>query len=575
MQLIKKINAKMKFSKAFSMFEMLGMLIIVSIATAAFAPVMTKRLKNPALTTNTIKTSCDHIDEDCSLCKKNTCYSCNKNCKPTEYKDTASCKCIDCSASVGAGCILCEKDKCKKCTVGYKLNTTTNKCEPCPATSYQDIEGQTTCKLCPLDHSCTLTSKEHCPEQQGSNLGSNYCAVCRNVPALVHCYECIDFKDQKCIQCDAGYYLNSNNECSGCAIDNYCDGKSQIQCGGGQGANANSASCTVCSTVSALTSNCLECTDLSTCIQCKAGYYLSSGKCVACEAGYKCDGKNRVACSGADEFQDATAQSECKLCKAVYGDMYQKASNTGCKQIKCPDNGQYILNKVCTDCPIDTKCDGMNKYSCETGYGANKKSTSCTKCSSVLTACAECTDLNTCTACQSGYYLSGGKCYTCGAGTYINGTTCTPCPKDTYNPWSGQYSCTPCPTGATTTGTGATSSSECQTCTAGQSYINGQCVSCSEVYGSKCTACDANGCTSAGCAATPAWGTTYGGTVYSKATFDGGSGNFTSGKWACASCWDWWSWCLWCTPKSDGSGVKCTGCYDGYTLNSSWCKKNS
>ena len=194
---------------------------------------------------------------------------------------------------------------------------------------------------------------------------------------------------------------------------------------------------------------------------------------------------------------------------------------------------------------------------------SNKKSTSCTKCSTVLTACTECTDLNTCTACQSGYYLSGGKCHTCGAGTYISGTTCVSCPKDTYNPWSGQYSCTSCPTGATTTGTGATSSSECQTCTDGQSYINGECVTCSEVYGKKCTACDANGCTSAGCDAVAQGGTGwYGGTVYAIATYTSTNNHLTDNKWACAPCWDWWTWCLWCTPKTDG--VKCKKCYDGH-----------
>ena len=553
---IKNILNKIKDSKAFSLMEIVLSLMVVGGIMAAFTPVLTKKLTTTNKINVKVTTNCEHISSACALCKKDTCYACTNECKPPEINDTEICRCEDCGIEACKACA--SKNTCAKCAAGYYLNADKT-CTKCAAGTYQNLEGQLSCIKCPEDYECQAvdgSENKPCLAGKGSDEGAATCEFCS---AKIHeqCKECSN--TSVCTKCAAGYYI-TGGKCQKCGEDQKSsDGVACENCPAGTGADAGSAKCDICRTADGL-GRCLECTNLSTCVDCEEGTYKSNGKCIECPVGHKCpQGATTPTKCPAGYIQPNTGQATCEPCPSG---TEANESRTACNDLGC-DCGRYYNGGLCELCPAGSKCIGgtAGPAICASDEYAPAGSCACQKCT--ISACTKCNNNGACIACQSGYYLSGGQCYGCGAGKYLSGGTCYACPKDTYNSSYAATSCTNCPSGATTTGTGATSSSECQTCTAGQSYINGECVTCSEVYGEKCTACDSNGCTSAGCNAVAQGGTGwYGGTVYAIATYTSTNNHLTDDKWACAPCWDWWTWCLWCTPKTDG--VKCKKCYDGH-----------
>ena len=111
----------MKNKHAFSLVEILVALIIVSLITAAMAPVITKKLKSSGITIGAGSSSgggggggatlaCGDIP-DCILCKDNICYTCIKDketCETGKFLDNPSCSCKPCS-NIMAGCTSCTK----------------------------------------------------------------------------------------------------------------------------------------------------------------------------------------------------------------------------------------------------------------------------------------------------------------------------------------------------------------------------------------------------------------------------------------------------------------------------------
>ena len=80
----------MKTLKAFSLIELTISLITISCIMAAFAPIITKKLKISSSSSSpisTVKPECSKFSEDCKLCYSNSCLICNKNCNENEYKN--------------------------------------------------------------------------------------------------------------------------------------------------------------------------------------------------------------------------------------------------------------------------------------------------------------------------------------------------------------------------------------------------------------------------------------------------------------------------------------------------------
>jgi len=180
--------------------------IVISIITAAFIPVISKKLKNSDLSISTgvdynfDENFCNTVKENCSVCSGSECV----RCKEGYYLEDESCvKCSD-------NCKICNPTKgCSECDSGY----------------YSDGKA---CKSCPLGCK-TCTGASSCAEceigyfKQGSS-----CMACK-----YHCAKCSN--EDICEICSEGYTLSSVNkcfkyECSGkiCVLTDYKDSKLSI-----------------------------------------------------------------------------------------------------------------------------------------------------------------------------------------------------------------------------------------------------------------------------------------------------------------------------------------------------------
>ena len=284
----------MEYKKAFSLIELMISLITISCIIAAFAPVMTKKLKNSSITASLseITTKCDKFSSNCTLCYSDKCIVCSIYCNENQYKNDGSCICENCSEKY-AGCIRCDDKQCRKCASGYGL-TIDGKCKQCSAGYYSD--GTYDCIACPIDQYQNQKGKSSCiscPANQGAEVGSSSCTTCST--KITNCLECSNLS--QCTKCDAGYYLNSNNTCTQCPKGSYCNGESQAQCPAGQYQNlTGQSSCkncpagqyqnltgqSSCKNCSSVTLNCNTCNATTgTCTTCSNGYMLSGTSCIA------------------------------------------------------------------------------------------------------------------------------------------------------------------------------------------------------------------------------------------------------------------------------------------------------
>lgn len=153
--------------------------------------------------------------------------------------------------------------------------------------------------------------------------------------------------------------------------------------------------------------NCAACSSSSQCTACNSGYNLENGQCVKAECG---SGQLKIG-------------GQCVEC--VFG------GDRDCS------TGPYVRISNATCCKLPAGCTNVTNY-----------------------------DLS-CTACNEGYYLSGGTCKECSTGTYSKGgqaTSCSSC--STLYTSLGSNTCTSCSTTGFCTGSNNGSSS----CPAGTTY---------------------------------------------------------------------------------------------------------
>lgn len=152
----KKLKQKSKKFFAFSMIELVLSLLIISIILAALTPVISKRAHNMIKVDTSMaiysSAECNEwFNEDCQVCTKNACLTCEKTCEENEYKNVGTCNCENCNTR-SKECIRCGAKKCRRCNEGYALADGVCSDETCPEGSWSD--GLSVCQKCPEGKYC-------------------------------------------------------------------------------------------------------------------------------------------------------------------------------------------------------------------------------------------------------------------------------------------------------------------------------------------------------------------------------------------------------------------------------------
>ena len=609
------MNKLIKFLKAFSVIELMISLVAISVITASFAPVISKKIQSNEIVAGSIlggggggngglTLDCeDNFSSDCVFCDSARCYICSKTCDAnTQYQDIYKCVCKNCT-TVDAQCTKCdfnkttETGKCTKCnTNGYYVNSS-EKCSQCPKGNkctdginrtscdsgyYQDAIGQTTCKAC--NTNCYECAKDtgYCTKcKAGTGKSGNYCATCG---AGYIQGSNIAINSANCTICTGTTYANdAHTACSNCEAGYACSNGIRSQCTGTTYATANSGSCSTCS-------HCTACNNTNgQCTKCATGYKLASNNCnSACSASEHCPNNNTgaVACSTGIPGCSSCGSGVCSTCSSSY---YKNSINT-CSACSSGGTGMAACmtcssSSVCTKCSAGYHLTSANK--CEqcnaNQYCPENTGTSPSACSTGITGCASCSGA-TCTTCSTGYYKNSinkcskcdSSCYTCSSNT---SSSCTSCYAGKYLSSSRCYSCA-----AGSTSNNGNTTSSCSYCPAGQwSDSGGGCYSCGAGYAcpgngtatacaagkystggaASCTNCPAgqwSAGTASSCYSCPAGYACYGNGTSGQCT---GATYSTGGASSCSTCSN-------CSACNNSTGA-CSSCNAGYKLSGTSC----
>ena len=413
-------------------------------------------------------------------------------------------------ASGSLRCILCEMGR-------YSLGGMSSCDGVCTRGSYQDQEGQTSCKPCSAGkygkdsselytfeaNSCTNCSIGKYSEAKGisSESGCNACpaGTSSETPGL-------DSRD-KCTPTAKGKY-NDGQECS---KGTYQDEKGQTSCKpcpAGKYGKDNTELYT------SEANSCINCTEgkysgangissESGCNACPAGRagttagLDSSAKCTATVAGKYNNGE---ACLQGT-YQDQEGQTSCKPCPAgKYGkdstELYTSEANSciNCTEGKYSSAKGIATESGCNSCPAGRTGlrSGLSdrRYCTPSPSGMYSDGTSTRACNPGTYQDQE--GQTSCKLCQAGRYGNGYKLRsnacsgTCPAGThsFAGQPACSACDIGKYSR-EGSESCSYCPQYQTTLGEGAR---EC-VCNPGMVMAYGACRYCSDMaQGLVCTA---------------------------------------------------------------------------------------
>ncbi|VDB84516.1 unnamed protein product [Peniophora sp. CBMAI 1063] len=341
-----------------------------------------------------------------------------------------------------------------------------------------DMQSSSCSTPCSSAGLCTTSGKCSCP----TGFTGESCETCAPGFFGPTCQAC----PANCTSCDEG--ISGSGRCltpivsnppSSCnCLNGQCQSNGQCTCNSGWTAASNGTACAACAAGFFLDSNgdCSKC-ELG-CDQCESG----SGICTACASGFTQDANDRTKCNAATtvtssgtqcpdgSFSNGTACAACSTsCTTCNG-----PTSNDC--IVCA-NGQYKLNGTCVTTDSNGVCSGSSMV-------ANNNKHECDSCPSKCTSCAisgfnvaSTIDQAKCTGCLPGFVLNNGQCVeSCPSGTFLS-------PKD-------NLTCTAC---SSTCGTCAGSADFCLTCANNALASNGQCVtSCpSNTFSSSgaCVAC--------------------------------------------------------------------------------------
>ncbi len=253
--------------------------------------------------------------------------------------------------------------------------------------------------------------------------------------------------DSSCSTCDT-----TTGKCTGCQTNYIPNGSGCSKCPTGTFASAGDTVCSKCTSPSNGTCNgCyppgerIDCYDLT----CDDGYIQDGDGCM------------EVTCGDYQRRIGTTCVDNCDGVKCASG--YTATPTTGgcCCQIDTTCETGYAYNTTYQGCIKSTyTCNiGCDVFGCgigstlkpATGYYIKADGT-CPACSTAITGCAECSlsklgAMPTCTKCNDGYTLSGGRCTmaittSCDAGYYLKNGTCVACSLGTYSLGGTATSCT-------------------------------------------------------------------------------------------------------------------------------------
>ncbi|EWS75215.1 leishmanolysin family protein (macronuclear) [Tetrahymena thermophila SB210] len=479
---------------------------------------------------------CSPCKLPCSTCenKEDQCLSCQINYTFDHVNKI-------CQADCDSSCKTCSSPKdsnsCLSCQDGYFLSG--KQCIPCSSPCKTCNVSSTTCLSCISDTDYQYKS------------ASNKCEpICD-----LSCLTCSEPKNPfKCISCNDGTYLNSN-QCQKC----------QAPCLTCQNLSTQCLSCidskyTYDSTTNTCKSichaSCKTCTnpdDANACSSCFDGSFLNGSTCQQCQAPCQnCQntGSNCLSCIAGYQFKSSNTceiicSSSCQSCSKPLDDK----SCTSCS------DGYFLSGTQCLPCqaPCQNCVDSANKcLSCisQTDYKFVVSNNSCQMiCDSTCKTCSEPNNPLKCQDCLDGSYLLNGECKKCTSpcgNCQTSPSKCFSCISSDYTLNASSNTCEPVCDSSCKLCSSPKDSSKCTTCQDGFYFDGGFCKKCSLPCSKcidndqKCTQCIDN--------------------VNYK--FDAPTNKCI--KQCHSSCKD-------CSDPQDIS--KCISCNDGFYLDSGYCKK--
>ena len=298
----------------------------------------------------------------------NPCGTCDPGYAKANCSGSSAGVCVPCAAGTYGGGVGVTSE-CTRCPDGSTSDPARSSILDCKCAGSRQISGASCVDCGPnmtkVGDFCVCVANFY-----GSFLGG--CAPCREnsfsvVDTQVEsgCVCSANYLLPLCQRCVPGFFRNASRLCQVCPANYECDGLNAL-CGNGT-------------------------------------YKDAAGVCQACTAGYYCpDRLNRYPC------RNNSVQADSKLvCSCVNG-FLEPACDT------CAA-GSYILNGVCSACPLNFFCpDGRSAYPCPQYRAAAAGSSFCT-------CQADRTGLN-CDKCVLGYYRTGTGnatvCNQCEAGFY-------------------------------------------------------------------------------------------------------------------------------------------------------------
>ncbi|KAL4240219.1 hypothetical protein ACF0H5_001013 [Mactra antiquata] len=345
------------------------------------------------------------------------------------------------------------------CPAGSFYDATSQTCQPCPNTEYQDEAGKASCKPCP-DNTHTngvdRTSIEDCLP---------FWCPAGTIPENL-----ADPGNSPCVSCPANTYRGTHDtSCLNCPTGLVTVGQNPTAC---------YQSCSVGQFVNTAT---------NTCEFCPMNTYQSQpgqGLCTPCPNGQHTSGTGSTSVSNcryhwcnAGFIQVGTGSVNCVACPL---NTYRAENDPDCIPCTSP------LITASTGTPSSDQCYANN---CPPGSYLHTGNNTCIQCNN-LTYQDE-SGQTSCKPCPNGFHTRGlgytrrSDCrpHWCDAGFFQVGTqgkNCHPCPKHTYRRLY-DVNCIPCPNGQVTLNTNSPSVSACfRNCSAGNFFntATGQCEPC-------------------------------------------------------------------------------------------------
>ena len=311
---------------------------------------------------------------------------------------------------------------CLSCAAGnyIKYDAAQDKCMSCPANTYSETEGATSCVSCVANSSSPVasTSVSNCTCNAGASGNGTVCVLCA-----------------------AGKYKNTtgNDSCVDCGVNTY--------------------------------STTIGATGTGACLNCPANAVSGAGSVViaACVCNVGATGPNGGACvlCVTGKYKAVNGTANCTNCGAgTYSGVV--GANTSDVCVACADNSSSVLgSSVVTACVCNAGATGPNGGPCSLCVPGKYKNV---------------TGSNNCTSCAAGTYMTGvggTVCLSCtanadaevprvecrcNAGAAGNGSLCTLCVAGKYKNTTGNDTCVDCGKNTYSATVGATGSGTCMSC---------------------------------------------------------------------------------------------------------------